>query len=105
MRKLLVACMAVFALTCFSGSWVKAQDMKQEKQAIKLRHKVERRALKERQTLWKKSTKGQPLPKAERIRAKHERERERRELRERHKDELQDLKDRQRILRESRGYD
>ncbi len=105
MRKLLVACMAAFALTCFSGTCVKAQDMKLEKQAIKLRHKAERRALKERQKLWRMSIKGQPIPKAERIRAKHEMERERRELRERHKDELQDLKDRQRILKESQGYD
>lgn len=103
MRKLLVAWMAVFALTCFSPSWAKAQDMKQEKQAIKLRHKAERTSLKERQKLWKESTKGQPIPKSERIRMKHEMERERRELGERHKDEVEDLKDRRRILKESQA--
>ncbi len=105
MRKLLVAWMTVFALICFSASWVRAQDLKQEKQAIKLRHKVEWKTLKERQKLWKRSLKGQPLPKAERIRMKHQMERERRELHERHNDEMQDLMDHQRTLKESRAAD
>ncbi len=93
--------MTVMALVCLSASWAQAQNLKQEKQAIKLRHKVEWKTLKERQKVWKRSLKGRPLPRAERIRIKHQMERERRELNERHKDELEDLKDRQRTLKES----
>lgn len=103
MRKLLVALVAAFALICFSAAPMAAQDIKLEKDGIKLRHKAERRALKEKLRLWKQSLKGQPLPKSERVRIKHQMRREKRELRERQKDEMQDLKDRQRILKESQG--
>ena len=103
MRRILVACMTVFALVCLSLPRIHAQDLQQEKQAIKLRHKTEWKTLKDRQKLMKKSMKLQPLPKAERIRLKHQMERERRELRERQKDEMEDVKDRQRALKESRA--
>lgn len=103
MRKFLMAWMVMFALACFSVTWATAQDLKAEKQAIKLRQKVEWKSLKDRQKMWKTSLKGQPLPKAERIRIKHQMERERRELRERHRDEVQDMKDHQRVLKDSQA--
>ena len=85
MRKLLVTLVAAFALICFSAAPMAAQDVKLEKDGIKLRHKAERRALKEKLKFWKQSLKGQPLPKSERVRIKHQMRREKRELRERRK--------------------
>ena len=83
-------------------SVLRAQDngLKEQKQVLKLRHKQERAALKLRKKYWQQSLMGQPLPKSERLRIKHQMQREERELRERERDEQQDFKDRQRLMKE-----
>ena len=74
--------------------------LKAQKQVLKAKQKEERAALKLRKKYWQQSLRGQPLPKSERLRLKHQMQREARELRERQKDEQQDFKDRQRSIRE-----
>jgi hypothetical protein len=102
MRKLLLVLWMAAFLVGQSTALLTASDFAREEQnALKLRHKAERKDLELKHKFWKQSLKDQPLPKAERERMKHQMEREKRELRERQKDELQDLKDRRNIAEES----
>ena len=102
MRRLFMVAMVALLLGV-PVTVLRAQDdaMKVQKLDLKLRHKQERTALKLRKKYWKESLQGQPLPKSERLRIKHQMQREERELRERQKDDLQDFKDRQRWAKEA----
>ena len=102
MRRLFMVAMVALLLGV-PATLLRAQDdaMKVQKLDQKLRHKQERTALKLRKKYWQESIQGQPLPKSERLRIKHQMQREERELRERQKDELQDFKDRQRWAKEA----
>lgn len=105
MRNLLILATATFLavlLLSISGA-AQYVNLALEKQQMKQRQKEERNALKLQHKYRNESVRGQPIPKAERIRIKHEMERQKRELREQQKDELQDLKDRQRLMKESQN--
>ena len=101
MRKLFMVAIVVLILG-LPVVTLRAQDdgLKAQKQLLKARQKQERAALKLRKKYWQQSRKGQPLPKSERIRVKHQMQREERELRERQKDEQQDSRDRKRLMKE-----
>ena len=101
MRKLFMVAITALILG-LPGATLRAQDdaLKAQKQVLKLKQKQERAALKLRKNNWTQSLKGQPLPKSERLRIKHQIQREERELRERQKDEQQDSNDRQRLMKE-----
>jgi len=101
MRKLFMVAITALILG-LPVATLRAQDdaLKAQKQVLKLRHKQERAALKLRKKYWQQSLMGQPLPKSERLRIKHQMQREERELRERERDEQQDFKDRQRLMKE-----
>jgi len=101
MRKLVIVAIGAVMLG-LPVSTLRAQDegLKVQKLDLKLRHNQERAALKLRKKYWQQSLKGQPLPKSERLRMKHQMQREERELRERQRDEQQDFKDRQRLAKE-----
>jgi polyhydroxyalkanoate synthesis regulator protein len=101
MRKILLALIAALILSCASGFRASAQDFGSQKQAVKVRHKLERNALKAKQRMVKQSLRGQGVTRGQRLQMKHQMERERRELRERQQDELQNLKDQLRIVKES----
>ena len=101
MRKILLVLMAALILSCASGFRASAQDVGSQKQVVKVRHKLERNALKAKHRMVKQSLRGQGVSRGQRLRMKHRMERERRELRERQKDELQNLKDQLRIVKES----
>jgi hypothetical protein len=101
MRKLFVVAITALMMG-MPVATLRAQNngLKAQKQLMKARQKEERAALKLRNKNWRQSLRGQPLPKSERIRAKHQMAREARELRERQQDEKQDFKDRQRQIKE-----
>lgn len=103
MRKFLISLLATLVVGLSAGALGTSQewDPRPEKQQIKERQKEERQALKLKHQYMRQSIQGQPLPKAERARLKHQRQREKRELRERQKDELQDLRDRRRLAKET----
>ena len=101
MRKMLLFAIAALTLG-LPVSVLRAQDngLKAQKELLKAKQKEERAVLKLHTKNWNQSLKGQPISKAERLRAKHQMAREARELRERQKDEEQDFKDRKRQLKE-----
>ena len=101
MRKLFVVAITALIMG-MPVTTLRAQNdaLKAQKQLLKARQKEERAALRLRNKNWRQSMKGQPLPKSERLRAKHQMAREARALRDRQKDEKQDFKDRQRQMKE-----
>jgi len=101
MRKLFVVAITALIMG-MPVATLRAQDdaLRAQKQVLKARQKEERAALKLRKKYWQQSLKGQPLPKSERLRVKHQLAREARELRERQRDDKQDFKDRQRQMKE-----
>jgi hypothetical protein len=101
MRKLFMVAIAVLILS-LPVTVLRAQNdnLKAQKQFLKLRQKEERAALKFRNKNWKHSLRERSLPKAERIIAKHQMAREARQLRQRQKDDRQDFRDRQRQIKE-----
>lgn len=103
MRKLLVALMPVFVLTCLMMTWSFGQDFGAERDQLKARQKTERKALKLKNRYAHESLHSREIPKSQRRMMKHQMQREKRELRERQKDERQDMKDRQKALKESRN--
>jgi len=101
MRKILLALMAALILSCASGFRASAQDVGSQKQLVKVRHKLERNALKAKHRMVKESLRGQDVTRGQRLQMKHRMDKERRELRQRQRDELQTLKDQLRIVKES----
>ena len=102
MRKFLVVAITALIMGMMLVARLRAQDnpLKVQKQVLKAKQKEERAALTLRKRNWHQSLSGQPLPKSERLRVKHQMDREERELRDRQKDEQQDFKDRQRQMKE-----
>lgn len=66
-------------------------------QQLKRQQKLERERLKNAQKIWKKSFRGQHIPRAQRLAVKHQYQRQMRDLKMRQKDELQRMKDQERM--------
>lgn len=79
-----------------------AQQPKTELQRMKLEHKAERKSLKVQEKAWKQSFRGRPIPRADRIREKHQMQRNMRNMKQRQKDQIQDYKDQRRIQKQIR---
>ncbi len=105
MQDLLVKLIAGLVLISATGVSAGAQvlDARSARQEIKVRQKEERQALKLKEHYTLRMLKDQSLPKAERVRAKHEMQKERRDLILRQKDELQALRDRERSMKEAQS--
>jgi type VI protein secretion system component VasK len=102
MRKLFAVAITALIMTMPVATLRAQYDaLKAQKQVLKAKQKEERVALKLRKQYWQQSLRGQPLPKSERLRMKHQMDREERALRDRQKDEQQDFKDRQRLMKEA----
>jgi Na+-transporting methylmalonyl-CoA/oxaloacetate decarboxylase gamma subunit len=99
MRKLFAVLFALVLAVGLSSSLV-AQDFKLETKQVKNRQKEEKKALKLKHKFAKQALGGRDLPKSVRAQMKHQQQREERELREKQKDERLDLKDRRRVLQE-----
>lgn len=99
MKKLL-CCAAVVIFTAAVGAGAAAQSsssalLKQTRR----QQKIERKRLKVQEKIWKRSFRGQPIPRAERIEEEHQLQRNMRDLKMRQKDELQAMKDQQRVAK------
>ncbi|MGH9327501.1 MAG: hypothetical protein ACRD2B_12575 [Terriglobia bacterium] len=70
---------------------------------LKLQQKIERKRLTAAQKAWKKSFRGQHIPRAERLEIEHQYKRNMRDLELRQKDQLQEIKDQERV-RKAQGH-
>ena len=100
MRNLLMRLAASLVLALSTGILGAAQmDVKPATLQMKAHQREEREALRMRQRYMKQSLRGQPIPRAERVRLKHEMKKEKRDLHQRQKDERQAMKDRDRSMK------
>lgn len=94
MRKGLIVLCGVFLLaTALPETASASRRTKTQLQLMKMQQKAERKALKDQQRAWKRSFRGSPIPKADRIREKHQMQRDLRNMKERQKEQIQDYKD------------
>ncbi|MGH9433763.1 MAG: hypothetical protein ACRD3T_19715 [Terriglobia bacterium] len=104
MRKALtIVCGLIFLAAALPGMARTPRQPKNELQRMKMEHKAERKLLKAQEKAWKRSFRGKPIPRADRIREKHQMQRDLRNMKQRQKDQIQDYKDHQRMQRDIRN--
>ena len=100
MNKILSYCLLPALLSIGAATFCSAQSSS----ALLLRQtrgqqKIERKQLKLQEKIWKRSFRGEHIPRAERLEAKHQYQRNMRELKLKQRDQLQAMKDQQRLMR------
>jgi hypothetical protein len=98
----MIRCCFIFLIVASAGAAAASRKPKTELERLKMQHKVERKSLKAQEKAWRRSFRGRPIPRAEKIREKHQMQRDMRNLKQRQKDQIQDYKDHKMIQREIR---
>jgi len=103
MRKtLMVLCGMLLLCGALPGTALASRRPKTELQRMKMEQKLERKNLKAQERAWKRSFRGKPIPREDRIREKHQMQRDLRNMEQRQKDQIQDYKDHKRIQNQIR---
>ncbi|HUY12259.1 MAG TPA: hypothetical protein VMX16_01345 [Terriglobia bacterium] len=89
-------------IVSLAGPASASRQPKTELQRMKFEHKAERKSLKAQEKAWKRSFQGGRIPRADRIREKHQMQRDMHNMKQRQRDQIQDYKDHRRIQRQIR---
>lgn len=104
MRKVLTIVVSAVAIAA-AGVVLRASPRTNESmKMVKRQQKMARKQLKIEERMWKRSFRGQRIPRAERLAQKHQFQRQMRELRLQQKDQIQEMKDRERLMNYRRSH-
>lgn len=100
MKKFLTYCLLPIFLALCAGALCSAQTSPtQLLKETKKQQKIQRKQLQLQQKIWKRSFRGQHIPRAEQLQEKHQLQRNMRDLKMQQKDQLQAMKDQQRLMK------
>ncbi|MGH9343222.1 MAG: hypothetical protein ACRD19_05615 [Terriglobia bacterium] len=100
MKKILSCGLLTVFLTLCAGAVFGAQtSTSQLLKQTRRQQKIQRKQLQLQEKIWKKSFRGQHIPRAEQLQEKHQLQRNLRDLKMQQKDQLQALKDQQRLTK------
>lgn len=98
-----IATVTLLCSMLFLTGLLHSQDFRSENQGVKERQKQELKALKLKHKYQKRAMKNSTMSESLRKQMKHQMQREKKELRQKQKHELQELKDRQQALKAARA--
>ncbi|MGH9407767.1 MAG: hypothetical protein ACRD3D_18245 [Terriglobia bacterium] len=105
MKKILLCLFAcVLAYGVAAGPVVSAGGPAPSLKLMKRQQKMQRRQLQIEQKMWKRSYRGQRIPRAERLAEKHQFQRNMRTLRLQQRNQIQQMKDEQRVMKYRRSH-